>query len=184
MLYFISDTHFKHENILRLNPLKRKKGFEVQIIDNLKVQLKEGDTLYHLGDFAWSLDEELLDAWRSIPGKKILVKGNHDNFFGDSDLLLYFDEVINFSTVVKIREKNVLLCHYPALDLRTFRFKELQRKVEKVFKGSGSVLLLHGHVHWNPYCVFCGCHLKGIRCFNVNVEFNGNRAVSEEELPL
>ena len=182
MKYFISDTHFYHRNILKLCPLKRKPGFEELIFENLKRQLKSSDVLYHLGDFSWVDSHHLLKRWRELPGRKVLIKGNHDWHF--KNLHLYFDEVVEFSTLLYVRGKRVLLCHFPSKDLRTYRYRELQEKITEIYTETGASLLVHGHVHWNPYAVFCGCHLNGVKCLNVNVEFTNYRAVSEEELPL
>ena len=182
MKYFISDTHFFHKNILKLCPHKRKPGFENLILENLKSQLRSSDILYHMGDFSWVDSDYLLKKWRDLPGRKILIKGNHDWHF--KNLELYFDEIVEFSTVIYIKGKKVLLCHFPSKDLRTYRYRELQERVTELYHGEACSLLIHGHVHWNPYCVFCGCHLNCVKCFNVNVEFTGYRAVSEEELPL
>ncbi|MEO2068573.1 MAG: metallophosphoesterase family protein [Desulfurobacteriaceae bacterium] len=182
MRYFISDTHFFHRNILKLNPLKRKEGFEEAILENLKITLKDDDVLYHLGDFSWKLNDEFLKAWKEIPGKKILVKGNHDFRAREGKLRRFFDEVIEEYAIIKIKGKRVLLSHYPALDLRTYRFPEIQEKIVKVYFNNSCSLLVHGHVHWNRFGVLCGCHLKGIKCKNVNVEFTDYKPVSEEEL--
>jgi calcineurin-like phosphoesterase family protein len=182
MKYFISDTHFLHSNIVKLCP-KRFKGFEEVILNNLKNQLKEGDELYHLGDFAWFHSEELLNKWLEIPGKKFLVKGNHDARLREK-LELYFDEIFEFSTTVEIKGKKVLLCHYPSKDLKTFRFPEFQKAVTEIYFQEECSLLIHGHVHYNVFGIFCGCHLNRVKCQNVNVEFTDFRALSEEELPL
>jgi len=182
MKYFISDTHFFHRNILKLCPLKRFPNFEEKILENLKRRIKSGDTLYHIGDFSWTDSEELLKSWLEIPGRKVLIKGNHDWHF--KNLSLYFDEVVEFSEIIEVNGKKVLLCHFPSKDLRTFRYLELQRKVTEIYKSQGCSLLIHGHVHWNPYGIFCGCHLNRVKCLNVNVEFTNYRALSEEELPL
>ena len=182
MNYFISDTHFFHRNILKLCPIKRKEGFEERILENLKSQLTPSDTLYHLGDFSWEDSDFLLKRWRELPGRKVLIKGNHDWHF--KNLELYFDEIVEFATVICSKRKKILLCHFPSKDLRTFRYLELQKRITEIYRSENCSLLIHGHVHWNPYCVFCGCHLNCVKCFNVNVEFTGYRAVSEEELPL
>ncbi|GAB6077008.1 metallophosphoesterase [Desulfurobacterium crinifex] len=184
MRYFISDTHFFHRNILRLNSLKRKPGFEEIVVENLKRTLKEDDVLYHLGDFIWKLEKGFLEVWKSISGRKILVKGNHDYRFKNEELRPFFDEIYEFYTVVEIKGKNVLLSHFPAFDLRTYRYKEIQAKIWKLYRDLKCSLLLHGHVHWNPSGVFCGCHLRGVKCRNVNVEFTGYMPVLEEELSL
>jgi len=183
MKYFISDTHFLHKNIIKLCS-KRFEGFEDRIIQNLKEQLREGDELYHLGDFAWLSSKELFEKWLEVPGRKILIKGNHDNRLRNSKLKLCFDEVVDFSAVVEVAGKRVLLCHYPSVDLKTFRFPEFQKRVTEIYFREGCSLLVHGHVHFNVFGVFCGCHLNGVKCQNVNVEFTGFRAVSEEELPI
>ena len=182
MRYFISDTHFFHRNILKLCPLKRFPNFEEKILENLKRRIKSGDTLYHIGDFSWTDSEELLKSWLEIPGRKVLIKGNHDWHF--KNLPLYFDEVVEFSEIIEVNGKKVLLCHFPSKDLRTFRYLELQKKVTEIYKSQGCSLLIHGHVHWNPHGIFCGCHLNRVKCLNVNVEFTNYRALSEEELPL
>jgi len=184
MLYFTADFHLFHSNIINLNPLKRKPGFEEEIFKNLLGVLKEGDTLFIVGDFAWELPEGFSETWLSLPGRKVLIKGNHDWWFKDEELQPLFDEIYHFSHLIEVKGKKVLLCHFPSLDLRTYRYRELQAKITEEFRGSGAELLIHGHVHWNPYCVFCGCHLNRVKCINVNVEFHGYKPVSLEELPL
>jgi len=184
MIYFTSDTHLYHYNILKLNPQARKPGYELRILDNLEALLKEGDTLYHLGDFTWQLYDELkvLDRWKKLPAKKVLIMGNHDHRFGKEILGEFFDEVHEFSLVLELDGFKILLSHYPALDLKTQRFPEKQERVEKEFFEKGCDLLLHGHVHHNGDGPTCGCALKGIPCVNVNVEFWEFRPVSLEQL--
>ena len=126
MNYFISDTHFFHRNILKLCPIKRKQGFEEKILESLESQLKPSDTLYHLGDFSWEDNDFLLRRWRELPGRKVLIAGNHDWKF--RNLKLYFDEIIDFSTTLYVKDKKILLCHFPSKDLRTYRYLELQKK--------------------------------------------------------
>jgi len=184
MRYFISDTHFFHKNIVRLTPLKRKPGFEILIIDNLKKVLKEEDELYLVGDFLWTLEPGFLELWKSVPGRKILIKGNHDLWFPEEELKPFFDEIVPFYTIIEVRGKKVLLSHYPARDLRTFRYRELQKEISEIYHSESCSLLIHGHVHWNRFGVFCGCHLEYVKCINVNVEFTNYRPISEKELPL
>ncbi|WP_457678603.1 metallophosphoesterase [Thermovibrio sp.] len=184
MEYFIADCHFFHKNIVKLNPLKRKEGFEEVILNNLLSTLTVEDVLFVVGDFAWRLSEEFKDRWLSIPGKKVLIKGNHDFWFRNSKLKPYFDEIYDFSHSITVNGKKVLLCHFPSRDLRTYRYLELQERITKEYKEGGFSLLIHGHVHWNPYGVFCGCHLNCVKCFNANVEFINYKPVSVKELPL
>ena len=186
MIYFLSDTHFYHFNILKLNPEVRKFGYEFEILENLKSILKEGDTVYHLGDFTWQLYDEfkVLGRWKRLPGRKVLVMGNHDHRFGREVLKEFFDEVYEFSLVLELDGLRILLSHYPALDLRTQRFPERQEKVEKIFFEENCDILVHGHVHYNGSGPTCGCALKGIPCVNVNVEFWDFRPVSLKEVTV
>ncbi|EDP76034.1 metallophosphoesterase family protein [Hydrogenivirga sp. 128-5-R1-1] len=183
MIYFISDTHLYHTNIIKLNPLVRKPHFEELILEELERTLSDGDILYHLGDFTWQLydPEGFLERWKELRGKKVLLMGNHDHRFGDAILGEFFDEVHEFSLVLEAGGLKVLLSHYPALDLRTERFPERQRRVEEEFFERGCDLLIHGHVHYNGGAPMCGCDRKGIPCLNVNVELHGFKPVSLRE---
>jgi len=185
MLYFTADLHLFHRNIVNLNPLKRKPGFEEEILKNLSETLKEEDTLFVVGDFIWEEPPEgFTERWSSIPGKKVLIKGNHDWWFEEEELRPFFDEIYDFSHLLEVGGKRLLLCHFPSLDLRTYRYRELQERITQEFKEKEAHLLIHGHVHWNPYGVYCGCHLNCVKCINVNTEFHHFKPVSFEELPL
>ncbi len=186
MIYFLSDTHLYHFNILKLNPQARRPGYELKILENLESLLKEEDTLYHLGDFTWQLQDEfgVLERWKRLPGRKVLVMGNHDHRFGKEVLKEFFDEIHEFSLVLEVEGLRLLLSHYPALDLKTERFPDRQKKVEETFFKEGCYLLIHGHVHHNGSGPTCGCTLKGVPCVNVNVEFWSFRPVSLEDIAV
>lgn len=59
----------------------RWEGYQDKLREGLSV-LREGDTLVIPGDFCWALDLEQARAdfafLHSFPGRKLLVKGNHD----------------------------------------------------------------------------------------------------------
>ena len=57
-IFFTSDTHFGHANMLRFENLNHSRGqysnvYEVDqvIIDNWNSVVKKTDCIYHLGDF-------------------------------------------------------------------------------------------------------------------------------------
>ncbi|NPA41783.1 MAG: nicotinate phosphoribosyltransferase [Aquificae bacterium] len=179
MIYFISDTHFYHHNILRLNPEVRKPLFEERILNDLFEVLKEEDTLYHLGDFTWELWDQrgILELWKKLPSRKVLLMGNHDRRVPLSVLKEFFDEIHELYHLIEVDGKRLLLTHYPALDLRTQRFPELQSKVRELFFELNCDLLVHGHVHYTPGKPLCGCSSLGIPCYNVNVELNDFKPV-------
>ena len=61
MIYFISDTHFNHSNIIKYTNKLFKDVIEMNntIINNWNSIIKEDDTIFHLGDFALVDDEDL-----------------------------------------------------------------------------------------------------------------------------
>ena len=171
MLYFISDTHFYHENIVRLNPKVRFSGFENVILANL-YRTVNGGILYHLGDFTWHFNDEkgYLECWKKIPARKILIMGNHDRDKGK--LKKYFDEIYDFYHIIEFGGLRILLSHYPAKDPITNRYPDRQELVREIYFKENCNLLIHGHVHWNEKGLKCACKDFGINCLNVNIEWN------------
>ena len=90
MIYFTSDTHFGHKNIIKLcnRPFKDLDEMNNKLIHNWNSRVKEGDTIFHLGDFCFKNSNEErgegirvnAKGWLSkLNGNIIVVKGNHDN---------------------------------------------------------------------------------------------------------
>ena len=77
-IWIIADTHFYHENIKRYQG--RPDDFNEQIIRNWCKLVAYDDVVIHLGDVIFGLDKEkrLPSLIASLPGKKILCRGNHD----------------------------------------------------------------------------------------------------------
>lgn len=94
MIWFTSDTHFNDEDILQyipspvmihsgINPSWDKHDIRNQIdnkiIQNWKQMISPNDTVYHLGDVGkFKSVEHARDAIEPLPGRKILIMGNHD----------------------------------------------------------------------------------------------------------
>ena len=74
MLHIITDTHIGHTNMVRL--CGRPEDFSELILAEWEKRVKPEDTVIHLGDIAWG--DENLARILQMPGKKILVRGNHD----------------------------------------------------------------------------------------------------------
>lgn len=82
--FYIADTHFGHAAILNFKTEDGKpvRSFaSVQEMDGVMVErwnsvVKAADTVYHLGDICMS--EKSLVLLRALNGRKILIKGNHD----------------------------------------------------------------------------------------------------------
>jgi len=75
--WIITDTHFNHKYVVEEGG--RPLDHSEQLIQNCKRLIAAQDTTYHLGDVIFnrmSMLKEMLDV---IPGRKILVRGNHDH---------------------------------------------------------------------------------------------------------
>lgn len=78
-IWIIADTHFYHENIKRYQD--RPDVFNEQLISNWNRVVAYDDVVIHLGDviFGPDQDKKLTSLMATLPGKKILCRGNHDN---------------------------------------------------------------------------------------------------------
>lgn len=73
--WVIPDPHFKHQKLIDKG--YRPSNFMELIIENWRDMITNNDTVIVLGDVTWR-PQELLGLLRSLPGRKLLVKGNHD----------------------------------------------------------------------------------------------------------
>lgn len=75
-VYLISDTHLNHKQIATY--CDRPADFTERIIKNWKSTVKPEDLIIHLGDVAIGKKADVEETLKSLPGKKILIRGNHD----------------------------------------------------------------------------------------------------------
>ena len=130
MKYFIADTHFNHENIIKYcnRPFKNAKEMNEYIINKWNSVVTQKDIVYHLGDVGFGTTEELKELVSRLNGLKILIRGNHDFKRGVNGW-----KEIGFSEVYKkklILEK-LILTHEPI---------EVEEGYTNVF----------GHIHDKP----------------------------------
>ena len=108
MLYLITDTHLGHQNMLK--SCSRPARFTNLILDNCRKMVKSEDTLIHLGDVAWNAEE--LMRFMKLPGRKILVRGNHDKkstaYYMDAGFALVVD-----SMTMTLQGIRILFSHAP-----------------------------------------------------------------------
>jgi calcineurin-like phosphoesterase family protein len=88
MYYFISDTHFGHENIIKYckRPFKNAKEMDETIIKNWNSKVTDKDIVFFLGDFCLTKSSEAPNSRKDafeyyrnqLKGDIIFFKGNHD----------------------------------------------------------------------------------------------------------
>ena len=112
MIYFIADTHFNHENIIKYcdRPFSNAKEMNEYIIQKWNSVVKEDDIVYHLGDVGFGTTEMLKELISRLNGTKILLRGNHDFKRGVNGW-----KEVGFSEVYKkkIELGNLILTHEP-----------------------------------------------------------------------
>ena len=95
--WFISDTHFFHENIIRFcnRPFEDAQSMNEFMIDRWNTLIRPSDKVYHLGDVACGYagdDKKLGNLLSRLNGKKRLIVGNHDNIKSPA-LHKYFEKI-------------------------------------------------------------------------------------------
>lgn len=138
-IWFTSDTHFGHKNILTFceRPFNSVEEMDNAIIERWNSKVGKDDIVFHLGDFAFASNKRWQELIYKLNGKIYLILGNHDvvRFPGTYTMQL-FDRVEN-QIMLKIDNKyKVYLNHFPFLCYDgTYRNPE------------DCTIQLHGHVH-------------------------------------
>lgn len=134
--WFVSDTHFGHENIIkfkdkdgdRIRPFSSVEEHDQVIIDNINKVVSAEDRLYMMGDIA--IGRRHIATIGKLNGRKKLLKGNHD-IFKLVDYSPYFEDIVSYRVYP---EHGFLFSHIPVHPSQLeFRFK----------------LNFHGHLHSN-----------------------------------
>jgi calcineurin-like phosphoesterase family protein len=113
-LFFSSDTHFCHANILKYcgRPFSNVHEMNEAIIANWNKTVTNNDIVYFLGDFGLGPKSMLKEILSRLKRKKIiLISGNHDK--GKASMLdIGFDEVHDYAEI-KYQNKKIFLSHCP-----------------------------------------------------------------------
>src|SRR6185503_2555547 len=83
MIWFISDTHFNHNNIIKYSnrPFFSVQEMNETMISNWNNCVAPGETIFHLGDFMCGKRgdvEGIKNLVSRLNGTKVLILGNHD----------------------------------------------------------------------------------------------------------
>lgn len=81
-IFFTSDTHFGHTNILQFcnRPFHSVQEMNEALINNWNNVVRPEDTVYHLGDFAFGGSQLWNDVLSKLNGHIYLILGNHKIF--------------------------------------------------------------------------------------------------------
>ena len=176
-VFFTSDTHFFHKNILKYcgRPFGSVEEMNETLIDNWNRKVGKDDVVFHLGDFCFGGAERWTSVRKRLNGRIVLIVGNHDMsairpipLAGLSETLFYD---VCMQTSVKVGGQLAVLNHYPLLSYSGM----YENRVWNLF----------GHVHLRPgYTLDYESQLRYLRLcqYDVGVDMNGFAPVSFREV--
>lgn len=160
-VWFISDTHFGHSNVIRYSnrPWVMVEDMNKGLIERWNSLVQPGDTVYHLGDFCLTKRVDLIDHWLGqLNGEIRLVKGNHDEWvkryerLENKGKIKWIKDYAERTFVVDGEKYRFVLSHFPMLFWH------------KSHHGS---IMLHGHSHGGA-----DEYNKDVRRMDVGVDCN------------
>ena len=135
MIWFTSDLHFGHKNILKYMPKTRKFNdiyeHDDYLIKYWNNKIAQTDTVYFLGDFSFHSPARTKEILNQLNGNIIFIRGNHDR--GKIIKMLKNNGYrVEEMMSINLMENNFILCHYPLEDWSRKMYKSIH---------------LHGHIH-------------------------------------
>lgn len=129
--FVVADTHWGHESVCQFSTKhgdKLRPWDSADEMDEMMVQLwnetvRPKDKVIHLGDVA--MRKQHVSTMSRLNGKKVLVKGNHDDF----DLATYTPHFYDIMGCLSL--DRFILTHIPVSDHQKYRYR-------------GNI---HGHLH-------------------------------------
>lgn len=162
MRWFTSDLHFFHTLVYR----KYRQDYvsmHDEMIKQWNKQVRGNDIVYIIGDVTFGKFEDSKEILQQLKGRKILIRGNHDERFTSKEWIeLGFEDVRDNLTIKKNNEK-WMLYHYPYTSaLRFFLYFLRDKYIYR--RGSANYYsqylsykgrkLIHGHHHDGPIYKF------------------------------
>lgn len=168
-IFFISDTHFCHTNILKYEnrPFNSVEEMNTSLVNKWNNKVSKTDEVYILGDFSFGNEEETLSILNKLNGQKYLILGNHDHVVKKSK---------------SVRDKFAWVKDYYMLKLKTHNLKIVMMHYPLAVwdcKHHGAIHL-YGHIHSN-----IGNHSlekEELNSFNVGVDVNNFEPISLDEI--
>ena len=141
MVYFISDTHFCSENIIKYcnRPFKDAEEMNEQLIQRWNAVVKPEDKVFHLGDVVMHQSENIPSIIPRLNGEIHLITGNHDTR-AKLEVLKKMPNIVavDFASFARYKNLFLVLNHFPMTD---------PEFLDMVNTENSEVFCVHGHVH-------------------------------------
>lgn len=148
---FWSDPHFFHENIIKYcdRPFKSAQHMNMMMCDNYVKEISDDDLVIWGGDISFGNKDKTRDLLKSLPGKKILIMGNHD-FLKKKQFMNIgiFDATVlclDYKQEIEGEQWDIWVTHYPINS----------NLIPK------NTINIHGHIH---------TYTAGFKNLNISVE--------------
>ena len=150
-VWFISDTHFDHANIIKYcnRPFKNTEEMNNFMLKTWNDTISKVDLVFFVGDMAFGRSSRKPKWWvEQLNGQKVYIKGSHDKGIRPTSEGLESVLFIADAVIIQLEDKKIYVVHEPY-------------KIPQSWKE----WTIHGHVHNNSP------HLDLIlKRFNVSVE--------------
>lgn len=135
-IFFTSDLHFGHANVIRYSrrPFAALEEMEAALIANWNQTVGPRDLIYVLGDFSMATPARTEEIVKQLQGEKFLVQGNHDRGMKGSAKrhFSWVRDLYELKVPDGALKQRVVLCHYAMLTWNASHHGSWQ---------------LHGHSH-------------------------------------
>lgn len=161
MIFFTSDTHYGHANVIKYcnRPFRDIVEMREVLINSWNAAVGPADLVYHLGDFSFH-EREVATVLPRLNGRKILILGNHDKPHPSNKgrtpekYLHWVSEYrkLGFQSVYTHLELDLpdtakfLLCHLPYEDPEDV-YQDGTARLTKYRPKDEGLTLICGHVH-------------------------------------
>lgn len=134
MIYYTSDLHFGHQNILKYEPRPWSNIDEMDkgLIERWNSKVNDDDEVWILGDLTFYKEKEKnIELVSQLKGRKHLIVGNHDYYVREKYLNNYFESISQYKKIWD-QGREIILFHYPIFNWDKQQFGSYH---------------LYGHVH-------------------------------------
>ena len=123
-IFFISDFHFGHENIIKFDkrPFSGLNEMHETLVLNWNSTVGDDDIVFLLGDLYFGDPRKAKEFYHRLRGRIFVIKGNHDRM----DILegfKRFEKIWEYGTEISIKDpeikgkiQRIVLSHFPILE--------------------------------------------------------------------
>ena len=169
MIYFTSDLHLGHANIIKHcnRPFHDADEMDEFLIKKWNEKVSSCDTVHILGDFIFRSKRPPEEYLSVLKGKKHLVVGNHDKAWMKKVNLEDWFESVEMMRFMTDGQRKLTLCHYPMMSWP--------------FSNHGGYMV-YGHIHDDTRMDYWPMIERNPLMLNAGADINGFAPVTFEEM--